>query len=142
MIRPTISSTSDRATPLRPALATLAGLASLASLTSLTLLAPGCGGLKLQLVDASVRKPSNVAVYFTVDTSSGQAHSHTNRIYVIWDENNSERVAHSDDGTTWTTVVIGGMLSAAKGLSSQSHRRRAISSSEAVRASSVASRPR
>lgn len=32
----------------------------------------GCGGLKLQLVDASVRKPSNVAVYFTVDTSGGQ----------------------------------------------------------------------
>jgi hypothetical protein len=32
----------------------------------------GCSGLKLQLVDASVRKPSNVAVYFTVDTTSGQ----------------------------------------------------------------------
>lgn len=32
----------------------------------------GCAGLKLQLVDASVRKPSNVAVYFTVDTKSGQ----------------------------------------------------------------------
>jgi len=32
----------------------------------------GCGGLKLQLVDASVRKPSNVAVYFTVDTTGGQ----------------------------------------------------------------------
>jgi Mg-chelatase subunit ChlD len=32
----------------------------------------GCAGLKLQLVDASVRKPSNVAVYFTVDTTSGQ----------------------------------------------------------------------
>src|SRR5579863_1842409 len=30
-------------------------------------LAAGCG-LKLQMVDASVRKPSNVAVYFTVDT--------------------------------------------------------------------------
>ena len=34
--------------------------------------AGACGGLKLQLVDASVRKPSNVAVYFTVDTTSGQ----------------------------------------------------------------------
>jgi Mg-chelatase subunit ChlD len=31
-----------------------------------------CGGLKLQLVDASVRKPSNVAVYFTVDTTGGE----------------------------------------------------------------------
>jgi hypothetical protein len=28
--------------------------------------------LKLQMVDASVRKPSNVAVYFTVDTHNGQ----------------------------------------------------------------------
>ena len=34
-------------------------------------LAAGCG-LKLQLVDASVRKPSNVAVYFTVDTRNNQ----------------------------------------------------------------------
>jgi hypothetical protein len=32
----------------------------------------GCAGLKLQLVDASVRKPSNVAVYFTVDTRGGE----------------------------------------------------------------------
>ena len=31
----------------------------------------GCG-LKLQMVDASVRKPSNVAVYFTVDTHNNQ----------------------------------------------------------------------
>jgi Mg-chelatase subunit ChlD len=34
--------------------------------------AGGCAGLRLQPVDASVRKPSNVAVYFTVDTTSGQ----------------------------------------------------------------------
>lgn len=34
--------------------------------------AAGCAGLKLQPVDASVRKPSNVAVYFTVDTTRGQ----------------------------------------------------------------------
>jgi hypothetical protein len=34
--------------------------------------AAGCMGLKLQLVDASVRKPSNVAVYFTVDTKGGE----------------------------------------------------------------------
>jgi len=32
----------------------------------------GCAGLKLQLVDASVRQPSNVAVYFTVDTRGGE----------------------------------------------------------------------
>ncbi|HEV3033041.1 MAG TPA: VWA domain-containing protein [Polyangia bacterium] len=32
----------------------------------------GCAGLKLQLVDASVRRPSNVAVYFTVDTRGGE----------------------------------------------------------------------
>jgi hypothetical protein len=31
----------------------------------------GCAGLKPTLVDASVQKPSNVAVYFTVDTSGG-----------------------------------------------------------------------
>src|SRR3954452_2036146 len=34
-------------------------------------LASGCAGLKVNLVDASVQKPSNVAVYFTVDTRSG-----------------------------------------------------------------------
>ncbi len=34
-------------------------------------LTAGCG-LKLQLVDHSVRKPSNVAVYFTVETHSGE----------------------------------------------------------------------
>jgi len=32
----------------------------------------GCAGLKLQPVDASVRRPSNVAVYFTVDTRGGE----------------------------------------------------------------------
>ncbi len=32
----------------------------------------GCLGLNAQLVDASVQKPSNVAVYFTVDTIGGQ----------------------------------------------------------------------
>src|SRR5262245_52864819 len=34
--------------------------------------AGGCAGLKLQMVDSSVRKPSNVAVYFTVDTRGGE----------------------------------------------------------------------
>ncbi|HZT61307.1 MAG TPA: MBG domain-containing protein [Pyrinomonadaceae bacterium] len=40
-----------------------------------------------------------------IDTTSGQAHSFPGRIYVIWDEGNAERIAHSDDGTTWTTVT-------------------------------------
>src|SRR5580765_1790262 len=32
----------------------------------------GCAGLKLQLVDHSVHRPSNVAVYFSVETRNGQ----------------------------------------------------------------------
>src|SRR5512146_282623 len=32
----------------------------------------GCAGLKPRMVDASVQKPSNVAVYFTVDTREGE----------------------------------------------------------------------
>ena len=39
------------------------------------LVAAGCGGnpgLQLTMVDSSVRKPSNVAVYFSVDTSEGE----------------------------------------------------------------------
>ena len=31
----------------------------------------GCGGLRLTLVDSAFRRPSNVAVYFTVDTAGG-----------------------------------------------------------------------
>ncbi len=48
-----------------------------------------------------------------IDTSVGGAHSHTNRIYVIWDEASAltqiERVAYSDSGATgtWTIVPIG-----------------------------------
>src|SRR5579864_4752459 len=34
-------------------------------------LSSGCAALNPQLVEASVQKPSNVAVYFTVDTDSG-----------------------------------------------------------------------
>jgi hypothetical protein len=37
----------------------------------LVLMGTGCAGLKLQVVDHSVRKPSNVAVYFTVETRGG-----------------------------------------------------------------------
>jgi hypothetical protein len=50
---------------IRPTI--LIGCAS-AALSAVT----GCAGLKLQLVEASVRRPSNVAVYFTVDTRSGE----------------------------------------------------------------------
>src|SRR4029078_6107217 len=32
----------------------------------------GCAGLKLQMVDHSVQQPSNVPVYFTVETRNGQ----------------------------------------------------------------------
>src|SRR5581483_6780289 len=43
-----------------------------------------------------------------IDNSPGPAstRSHPGRIYVIWDENNSERVAFSDDGASWTIVVL------------------------------------
>lgn len=43
-----------------------------------------------------------------VDRSAGppSAKSHPGRLYVIWDQNNIERVAHSDDGVSWTTVVL------------------------------------
>jgi uncharacterized repeat protein (TIGR01451 family) len=54
---------------------------------------------------------------FAIDNTSGQAHSFPGRMYVIWDEGNVERIAHSDDGVTWTTVqpasntgAIGGNL--------------------------------
>jgi hypothetical protein len=56
----------DRRNPSLPLIGfVVAGLSALAGLG-------GCAGLRLQLVDASVRKPSNVAVYFTVDTRGGQ----------------------------------------------------------------------
>jgi hypothetical protein len=42
----------------------------LAQMATATLLM-GCAGLKLQMVDRSVQRPSNIAVYFTVDTSRG-----------------------------------------------------------------------
>lgn len=42
---------------------------------------------------------------FVIDNTSGQAHSFPGRLYVIWDEGNAERIAHSDDGVTWSTVT-------------------------------------
>ena len=38
---------------------------------AMAVLLTGCAGLKPRLIDASVQKPSNVALYFTVDTRSG-----------------------------------------------------------------------
>jgi uncharacterized repeat protein (TIGR01451 family) len=39
-----------------------------------------------------------------IDNTSGQAFSHPGRIFVIWDAANAEKIAYSDNGTTWTTV--------------------------------------
>jgi hypothetical protein len=36
------------------------------------LLLSGCAALRPQFVDGSASKPSNVAVYFTVDTAGGE----------------------------------------------------------------------
>src|SRR5205085_1309207 len=43
-----------------------------------------------------------------IDNSAGppSAKSHPGRIYVVWDQNNIERVAYSDDGAAWSTVVL------------------------------------
>lgn len=47
-------------------------LVALSLLPALSMLPMGCAGLKPRLVDASVQKPSNVAVYFAVDTRDGE----------------------------------------------------------------------
>jgi uncharacterized protein YegL len=44
----------------------------LALTTISALAASGCAGLRLGLIDASVKRPSNIAVYFTVDTTDDQ----------------------------------------------------------------------
>src|SRR5678815_2738752 len=42
-------------------------------LAAALLVLAGCGGrLQLTMIDASVQRPSNIAVYFTVDTSDGE----------------------------------------------------------------------
>jgi hypothetical protein len=51
---------------------TQVGACAAVSAVAVLLGGAGCAGLKLQLVDASVRRPSNVAVYFTVDTKGGE----------------------------------------------------------------------
>jgi hypothetical protein len=38
---------------------------------SIAILPSGCAGLDVRMVDRSVQKPSNIAVYFTVDTTRG-----------------------------------------------------------------------
>jgi fibronectin type 3 domain-containing protein len=46
--------------------------------------------------------------FVAVDNSPGPAStlSHPGRIFVIWDQNNIERVAYSDNGASWTQVVL------------------------------------
>ena len=41
-------------------------------LASLALLLGSCIGLRVVVVDSAFREPSNVAVYFTVDTAGGE----------------------------------------------------------------------
>ena len=42
-----------------------------------------------------------------VDTSNGGPSSHPGRVYVIWGQNNTERVAWSDDGVEWHLTPFG-----------------------------------
>jgi fibronectin type 3 domain-containing protein len=46
--------------------------------------------------------------FVAVDNSPGPAstRSHPGRIFVIWDQNNVERVAYSDNGASWNTVIL------------------------------------
>ena len=41
------------------------------ALLALTLVLGGCVGLRLTVVDSAYQRPSNVAVYFTVDAANG-----------------------------------------------------------------------
>jgi hypothetical protein len=50
-----------------------------------------------------------------IDNTSGQAFSHSGRIYVIWQAANAEKIAFSDDGTSWTTVNFPSNTGAAGG---------------------------
>ncbi|HWC66387.1 MAG TPA: sialidase family protein, partial [Thermoanaerobaculia bacterium] len=67
-------------------------------------------GLSWSPVGMIVNNLSNSSLFedkelIAIDRSGG---AHDGRIYVIWDENNKERVAFSDSGATgtWTTVVL------------------------------------
>jgi hypothetical protein len=67
-------------------------------------------GLSWSPVGMIVNNLSNSSLFedkelMAIDRSGG---AHDGRIYVIWDENNAERIAFSDTGATgsWTTVVL------------------------------------
>ena len=67
-------------------------------------------GLSWSPVGMIVNNLSNSSLFedkelMAIDRSGG---AHDGRIYVIWDENNAERIAFSDAGATgsWTTVVL------------------------------------
>ena len=67
-------------------------------------------GLSWSPVGLVINNLSNSSVFedkelMAIDRSGG---AHDGRIYVIWDENNAERIAFSDSGATgaWTTVVL------------------------------------
>jgi len=50
-----------------------------------------------------------------IDNTSGQAFSHSGRIYVIWQAANAEKIAFSDNGSSWTTVNFPSNTGAAGG---------------------------
>ena len=56
----------------------------------------------------NVSSPFHDKEFVAVDNGPGPSStkSHPGRIYVIWDADNVERVAYSDNGTSWTTVVL------------------------------------
>ncbi|MDQ3280671.1 MAG: carboxypeptidase regulatory-like domain-containing protein, partial [Acidobacteriota bacterium] len=56
----------------------------------------------------NVSTPFHDKQFMAIDNSAGPAStkSHPGRIYVIWDADNVERVAYSDNGTSWTTVIL------------------------------------
>ncbi|HET7453603.1 MAG TPA: sialidase family protein, partial [Thermoanaerobaculia bacterium] len=67
-------------------------------------------GLSWSPVGMVVNNLSNSSLFedkelMAIDRSGG---AHDGRIYVVWDENNAERIAFSDSGVTgsWTTVVL------------------------------------
>lgn len=56
----------------------------------------GCARLNLQLVDASVRRPSNVAVYFTVDNQKGEGVANlTPQDFHIYEDNQPVSILES-----------------------------------------------
>lgn len=71
------------------------------------------GGLSWSALGTVVNDLSGTTLFdnkalMAVDATSGKAYSHSNRLYVTWDQNNVQRVAFSDTGASgsWTTVVL------------------------------------